>query len=330
MTRKSNEAIASTLTATVIAVLLSLAFSSLALAAGDEVVTASGEYSKGAKQCLTCHKEGKEVPAHQILETPMASTADPNSPFGEGQHECETCHGPSKSHMKKLADGSRPAPAVTFGHETPVENKNEVCLGCHADGARRHWPGSAHDLEAVACVDCHDVHTANDPVLSLETQAQVCFDCHKEQRAQVLRQSRHPLQASTEMAGYTGTMACTDCHKPHGSNGPALLTRNTLNETCYDCHAEKRGPFLWEHAPVQESCANCHTPHGSNYENLLVARQPWLCQTCHDAEFHPSGVYSGTGIPPVGADQRVLAKQCLNCHSQVHGSNHPSGIRLTR
>ena len=27
--------------------------------------------------------------------------------------------------------------------------------------------------------------------------------------------------------------------------------------------AEKRGPFLWEHAPVVENCTNCHTPHGS-------------------------------------------------------------------
>jgi predicted CXXCH cytochrome family protein len=81
---------------------------------------------------------------------------------------------------------------------------------------------------------------------------------------------------------------------------------------------------------VQEDCSNCHTPHGSNYENLLVARQPWLCQQCHVAQRHPSSVYSGTGIPPDGAAQQVLGKQCENCHSQVHGSNHPSGIRLTR
>ena len=330
MSKKSDGKYLSARITTALAFFLYFASATLALAATGEETTATGEYSSGAKQCLTCHKEGKELPAHQILQTPMASTADPNSPFGQGQHECETCHGPSKDHLKKLADGTRPPPAMTFGHETPVEKKNEVCLGCHADGARRHWPGSTHDLEAVACVDCHDVHTVNDPVLSLETQPQVCFNCHQEQRAQVLRQSHHPLQASTEMVGYTGLMACTDCHKPHGSDGPALLTRNTVNETCYDCHAEKRGPVLWEHPPVQESCVNCHTPHGSNYDNLLVAREPWLCQTCHDANFHPSGVYSGLSIPPAGKAQQVLAKSCLNCHSQIHGSNHPSGKGLTR
>ena len=314
----------------VMAGLLNFAWLMPALAAGDEATTADGEYSKGANQCLTCHKEGKELPAHQILQTPMGSTADPNSPFGAGQHDCETCHGPSKDHMKKLADGTRPAPAITFGHMTPVETKNEVCLGCHEDGARNHWPGSVHQLEAVACVDCHDVHTADDPVLALETQPEVCYQCHKEQRAQFLRQSRHPVQGATESMSNTGLMSCTDCHKPHGSDGPKLLTQNTLNETCYQCHAEKRGPFLWEHAPVQENCGNCHTPHGSNYDFLQKNRQPWMCQECHIASFHPSGVYSGTGIPPDGGDQRLLGKECLSCHSQIHGSNHPSGIRFTR
>jgi hypothetical protein len=26
----------------------------------------------------------------------------------------------------------------------------------------------------------------------------------------------------------------------------------------------------------------------------------------------------------------LLAKSCLNCHSQVHGSNHPSGVKFMR
>ena len=300
------------------------------LAVGDEATPAAGEYSKGVKQCMTCHKEGKEKPAHEIFLTPMGSSADPNAPFGAGQHDCETCHGPAKEHMKKQADGSRVPPPMTFSKDTPAEEKNAVCLSCHANGERFHWPGSAHDVEGVACVDCHTVHKADDPVLAQDTQPQVCFKCHQEQRAQFLRQSRHPVQASSAAMSHTGLMSCTDCHKPHGSSGPALLVRNTINETCYDCHAEKRGPLLWEHAPVREDCTVCHTPHGSNYDNLLTARQPWLCQQCHASSVHTSDVYSGTGIPPDGADQRILGKQCMNCHTQVHGSNHPSGQALTR
>ena len=56
-----------------------------------------------------------------------------------------------------------------------------------------------------------------------------------------------------------GLMTCSGCHSPHGSTAPAMLVKPTLNQTCYSCHAEKRGPLLWEHQPVTEDCALCHT-----------------------------------------------------------------------
>ena len=315
-----------------LALIFCLVFANLLLADELENPAPEAEFAGvGAEGCLSCHGENSSNPAHEILLTSMALKADARTPFGEGNHQCETCHGPSRTHLFTGADGIRPPPALMFNDETPSKEKDAVCLGCHKQGKVTHWQGSTHDMEGVACVDCHSLHLENDPVLALETQTDVCFGCHKEQRAAFLRQSRHPVQASTAAVSNTGLMSCTDCHNPMGGTGPANLKRNSVNETCYDCHAEKRGPFLWEHAPVREDCSNCHEPHGSNNPNMLVARQPWLCQQCHAANFHPSGVYSGTGIPENGrADQRILGKQCLNCHQQVHGSNHPSGVRLTR
>ena len=300
----------------------------MAAGSGEEVL--EGEYSRGSRLCMTCHREGRDLPAHEIFLTPMGVSGDPASPFGEGNRDCEACHGPSKAHLKRAKDGTRPPPPVTFDSRNTVELQNSVCMNCHTGGERFHWPGGVHDVEGVACVDCHELHAANDPVLALETQPQVCYACHKQVRAQFLRQSRHPVQGTTASISHAGLMACTDCHKPHGSTAAGLLKRNTINEQCYECHAEKRGPFLWEHAPAREDCSVCHVPHGSNHENLLVGRQPWLCQQCHVAILHSSDVYSGTGIPPLGADQRMLGKQCLNCHVQVHGSNHPAGRGLTR
>jgi DmsE family decaheme c-type cytochrome len=296
-----------------------------ALAAGEETAGESAEYSPGSRMCLACHGEGRQYPAHEILLSRMGSTANPKAPMAEGNHGCEACHGPSKAHTRKASDGTRPSPAITFRNSEPAELKNGACLGCHDNGSRFHWMGSMHDIQQTACVDCHDLHVENDPVLALETQPGVCYTCHAEQRAQFMRQSRHPVQAATEATSHIGLMACSDCHAPHGSSGEASLIHNTVNETCYECHAEKRGPFLWEHQPVSENCSNCHNPHGSNHSPLLTGRAPWLCQQCHDAWNHPSFPNSGAGIPPQGASELILAGQCMNCHSQVHGTNHPSG-----
>ena len=294
----------------------------------DEAPDAEGAYTGMAPEiCLECHGETSARPAHEILTTTMARKADPGTPFGGENHSCETCHGPSMAHVESQGDE---APGFRFDASSTAEEKNSTCINCHQDEGRLHWAGSSHGLEGLACVDCHDVHASDDPVLALETQPEVCFGCHKEQRATFLRQSRHPVQTSSNAFSHTGLMACTDCHNTHGSDGPGNLKRNTVNETCYDCHAEKRGPFLWEHQPAREDCTNCHSPHGSNHPDMLVARSPWLCQQCHAAPFHPSGAYSGLDVPPAGIDQRVVGKNCLNCHNKVHGSNHPSGIRLTR
>jgi DmsE family decaheme c-type cytochrome len=185
----------------------------------------------------------------------------------------------------------------------------------------------------VRCATCHTIHAKVDAaretdirpnVIFKQNQTEVCFACHQEQRALAYRVYAHPIRE--------GKMTCTSCHNPHGSMAKNMLAEPTLNETCYRCHAEKRGPFLWEHPPARENCDFCHAPHGSNHPSLLVQRQPLLCQQCHVAAFHPSTAYPGPdpNATPPRLDIHLVAKGCLNCHSEVHGSNHPSGPRFTR
>lgn len=275
------------------------------------------------RTCTKCHDETEKYPVLSILKSKHAVMADARTPFAD--QACVICHGPSEAHLTKPAEGHPRTPAgIAFGAQaaTPAIEQNAVCLRCHERGARTHWKGGAHEFQGLACTACHTVHTGRDPVLAKTTQPDVCFSCHREKRAEIFRPSSHPIRE--------GKVACSDCHDSHGSTGPKLLVRGTLNETCYVCHAEKRGPFLWEHAPVREDCTICHTPHGSVHAPLLKNRGPWLCQQCHLAQFHPSTAYSGTGLPGGAPSQQLLAKNCLNCHSQVHGSNHPSGVRKTR
>ena len=81
-------------------------------------------------------------------------------------------------------------------------------------------------------------------------------------------------------------MTCSSCHNPHGSATDNLLREPSVNETCYKCHADKRGPFLWEHEPVRDSCLNCHEPHGTINEYLLKIQRPMLCRQCHAGVGH--------------------------------------------
>jgi DmsE family decaheme c-type cytochrome len=154
------------------------------------------------------------------------------------------------------------------------------------------------------------------------TQPEVCFDCHQQQRTQMLKPYAHPVRQ--------GKMDCSGCHSTHGATSEWQFAQQTLNQTCFDCHAEKRGPYLWEHAPVAEDCGNCHDPHGSNYPGMLTMRGPMLCQSCHSQEGHPSVPADADGLPGVMASPYMLGQNCLNCHTQSHGSNHPSGSRLMR
>jgi DmsE family decaheme c-type cytochrome len=274
---------------------------------------------KGDAVCTRCHDESEEYPVLAIGKTKHGTVADGRTPT------CTSCHGESLTHVNKPADAKeRPKPDRMFTKTslTPIESRNEACMTCHRrDSTRSHWEGSTHQLRDVACTTCHQIHTQQDRVRNKVTQTEVCFSCHKEQRAMMNRPSRHPIPE--------GKVVCSDCHNPHGSVGPKLVKRDSVNETCYTCHMEKRGPFVHNHEPVSEDCMNCHNPHGTVVENLLKARAPFLCHQCHTPHgpnvpslLGRSGAAALTGGKnPVNITQ---GRGCLNCHTEVHGSNNPS------
>jgi hypothetical protein len=53
-----------------------------------------------------------------------------------------------------------------------------------------------------------------------------------------------------------------------------------------------------------------------------------LCQRCHIGTRHPSTMYDSLAVR--NGSPRIIGRGCVNCHSQVHGSNHPSGQALIR
>jgi DmsE family decaheme c-type cytochrome len=282
--------------------------------------------------CTRCHDQSEARPVLSIYQTPHGVKADARTPG------CQSCHGASTAHVKNAKDEeTRPPVDRSFNPRTPHDPTAEAatCLGCHRNGQRQHWAGSAHENAAVPCASCHTVHARQDRVMARASQPEVCFACHKSERAQIHRISSHPVAA--------GKMACSDCHNPHGSLAAPLMKKASVNETCWSCHADKRGPFLWQHEPVTESCTQCHTPHGSQTAPLLKTRMPFLCQSCHSGD-HAAQVNSAANLPggavttaggalplaSAAARAQLMGRSCQACHFQTHGSNHPAGAKLLR
>jgi len=303
----------------VLLLLLVLAFPSSSLAQQASPKPAAAAQATdgyvGSDTCKGCHEELDQKFARTKMGRLMLRHPR-NTKEGLG---CEGCHGPGKAHVD--AGGGRGVGGlITFAKNDPhpVEQRNAVCLGCHQKGARLFWQGSQHESRDVACTNCHKIMEDVSPKFQLakETVIDTCGQCHLQKRAQTMRSSHMPLRE--------GKMTCTDCHNPHGTVTPTLLKENSTNETCYRCHAEKRGPFLYVHPPVNESCANCHDPHGSNHEKMLKVAKPRLCQQCHVETRHPTTPWGRV------IETRASGRSCTNCHANIHGSNHPSGRNFKR
>jgi len=270
----------------------------------------------GSEACKDCHKEyfapfAKTSMGQAIMVKPASEHA---------KKGCESCHGPAKAHAESGGEDKGSLISYRRTSKTPVAERNATCLACHEKTARTLWVGSAHESRNVACTDCHVVMHDKTEAGSLRAKSVVatCGNCHKEKQAAMSKYSHMPLGE--------GKMECTSCHAPHGSANDKLLIGSSVNETCFTCHAEKRGPFMWEHVPVTESCANCHDSHGSNKQRMLKVALPRLCQQCHNTP-HGQPAIRPSDAPSV---RFAYNKGCVNCHSLIHGSNHPTGIFFTR
>jgi len=258
---------------------------------------------------MGCHDQGDSLKG-----TAHANAQNPRSPAAT--HGCESCHGPGQAHVSDDAKEN----IRKFGQMKPGE-VSETCLTCHNRGEHAGWEGSGHERRNLSCTTCHSVHSpkSKEHQFVKATETQLCATCH---RLQVSKTER----AVAHMPVREGKMSCSSCHNPHGSisNVKNLKVGNSVGELCTSCHTEMRGPMLWEHAPVRENCATCHDPHGSSNDRMLAVRMPMLCQRCHVATRHPSSVYDNAAIT-TNKSNRMFGRSCVNCHSNIHGSNHPSG-----
>lgn len=280
------------------------------LCLSGQAMAADGAGYVGAKTCLGCHEKMTKT-----FEKNIHSKA---KYWDAGAKSCESCHGPGSSH----AESGDPA-KIQNPAKLSVEDASKACLSCHKNAmGQRYWQGSAHESMNVSCVACHSVHNNNGKMLKESSEAATCYKCHPEQRSFSMKRSSHPMRDSSKGNGQ-GKMSCSSCHNAHGTQTGKLIAANSINDKCYECHQEKKAPVLWEHSPVKESCLNCHSAHGSNHEKMLTAKEPRLCQQCHEQGRHQT-------LAGEAGSFFVINRGCSNCHAQIHGSNHPSGQKLKR
>jgi len=285
----------------------------------------------GPEVCKNCH----EAYVESYFTTKHGQKGNVQGP------DCTACHGDGTEHVK--AGGGRGVGGILGFNNKAIsaDKKASVCLSCHE--SNRHlafWDSGKHRKNDVSCNNCHSLHGTPGPgatfalnkpnptatpyqTTSRQLQYETCTSCHKQIRSQLTKPSHHPI--------IEGKLACTDCHNPHGALSHAMTNAESIPQLCTSCHSEKRGPFIWEHPPAEENCLTCHNSHGSNHNRLLAEKAPNVCQDCHDASRHPGSVYSGESgwnfsSPQTTPNTRLIARGCVNCHFQVHGSNAP-GMR---
>jgi len=279
----------------------------------------------GTDNCLkACHEHDKKRRDFDLSTMGAQLSRESGLPLVN----CESCHGPGSLAIDPLTPQRLVADAKA-GKKTacdfktlidiknlPAQAKSLICLKCHTANATfnlHNWNSSIHNIADVSCSDCHKIHGGHNLKVKLRDTAEMCERCHQDVQAAFALPNHHPVPEKK--------VFCTDCHDPHGGSGEKNLRRETVKETCTQCHAEKQGPFVYEHADLTEDCRACHTPHGSVNNNLLILREPFLCLQCHPTH----RIVSTPPAAATSADQkRAIYTRCTDCHSQIHGSDLPS------
>lgn len=272
----------------------------------------------GSKVCRTCHPAVVVDFYRNPHYKTIASGKEPAENTG-----CEGCHGPGGNHVAAKGDKTK---ISAFSQMRPRQVL-DACLRCHAESlGRSNIRRSSHSLAEVACNSCHSIHKPKTPnFLLAKEQREVCYGCHGNVRAQFSQPFKHRVNE--------GFMNCTDCHNPHGANAPnwsmgarPRMVESALNneEPCLKCHADKRGPFAFEHPAVRvEGCGSCHVPHGS--ANARMLKRPvvfTVCLECHNGAASFGRDSDGVQLTPPThnmADPRF--RNCTTCHIRIHGSN---------
>ena len=271
----------------------------------------------GTDACKVCHEDTVKAfaeSAHHLVDT--------DKKLGWDGRACESCHGPGQKHAEttdstairnpaKLTAAAIDAICLTchlgqptlVGHLRSSHAKdavacttchkihgdgpdelvvrkpaatNELCSDCHLNVWAQFQRPNHHRLPegAMTCVDCHNPHGTIRPAMTRSFAANEpgCFNCHGDKRG--------PFTFEHAPLRFQG---CGSCHEPHGSANPRMLTRQSVQYVCLECHANlptlnRTGTigvvppsFHDLRSPIFQNCTVCHQKiHGSYVDRNLL------------------------------------------------------------
>jgi len=169
-------------------------------------------------------------------------------------------------------------------------------------------------INGVSCSDCH-TGTPYEKQFK-DRRAGALLHLPRLDPRQANKQSHHPLKE--------GLMKCTQCHDQHGSSGPKMLKADTVMNSVSSVMPRSAGRFCGNIAGCR-NCLTCHVPHGSNHGSFYL-RSRHCCvkaaMTPLDIPEHYTRFETFPGSATSGKN-RIIARGCLNCHSNIHGSMGP-------
>ena len=265
------------------------------------------------EQCQDCHED--------IHSGQFSARQDP---AGRPASDCASCHNDTKwkpaLYTREMHQAS--------GFKLEAKHFKLECEKCHsADGKAPAGKETVYKLNKLVCFDCHpDVHAGE---FRGEPYANHCEQCHTQDVFQpsTFNLTRHNRTKFTLVNAHLA-LACSECHQalPNANAAvPGARQYHFTEQSCTGCHMDPHR--IKPESAASLTCETCHNnrqwrelrafDHSKTKFALEGAHQSATCAGCH-APTLPPGVLARNS-PKRTVDFAATAKQCFECHEDIHG-----------
>jgi len=281
----------------------------------------------GADACMSCHDSVTKDMTH--LHGPVAAGEclachSPHQSDNKGllveprAQLCLGCHIDVQHDMEKAVSIHQPVKEACAGCHDPHGGTNkffhpatgaDLCKSCHADflneAATAKFPHSPMTADKE-CQACHAPHASSQAGLLGSDTKTLCLGCHDKEvhgAGGEIYNVAERLQDATFVHGPIRDNNCVACHKAHGSEFAAILTKSFPDgfyapyekgayDLCFECHdrtviedpktattgfrdGNRNLHFLHVNREKGRTCRACHDEHAAVQDKNIRSEVPF-------------------------------------------------------